>query len=106
MLNLRWQVERKTNMNDDVRETLIILQEECNEVAKEICKIMRYGPDQIKPGTDLTNIQHLERELGDLLAMVELLQDANVGVTSKGMNKAKKKKFEKLKLWSNLNITK
>lgn len=93
-------------MNEDTREILIILQEECNEVAKEICKIMRYGPDQIKPGTDLTNIQHLEHELGDLMAMIELLQDNNVGVTIKGMNKAKKKKFEKLKQWSNLTINK
>jgi NTP pyrophosphatase (non-canonical NTP hydrolase) len=93
-------------MDNELREILIILQEECNEVAKEICKIMRYGPDQIKPGTDFTNIQHLERELGDLLAMVELLQDKNVGITLKGMNKAKKKKFEKLKQWSNLTINK
>jgi NTP pyrophosphatase (non-canonical NTP hydrolase) len=93
-------------MNEETREILIILGEEASEVSKEIYKIMRYGPDQIKPGTNLTNIQHLERELGDLLAMVELLQDADVGVTSKGMNKAKKKKFEKLKEWSNLNITK
>jgi NTP pyrophosphatase (non-canonical NTP hydrolase) len=93
-------------MNEDTREILIILQEECNEVAKEICKIMRYGPDQIKPGTKLTNIQHLEGELGDLMAMVELLQDKDVGVTLAGMDKAKKKKFQKLKQWSNLNITK
>lgn len=93
-------------MDNELREILIILQEECNEVAKEICKIMRYGPDQIKPGTKLTNIQHLEHELGDLTAMIELLQDKNVGVTLDGMNKAQKKKFEKLKQWSNLTINK
>ena len=44
-------------MNEDLRETLVILGEECNEVAKEIFKILRYGPDQIKPGTEKTNIQ-------------------------------------------------
>lgn len=93
-------------MNEELREILIILQEECNEVAKEICKIMRYGPDQIKPGTELTNIQHLEGELGDLGAMIELLQDQNVGVTRMGMLDAKAKKFEKLKQWSNLTINK
>lgn len=93
-------------MNEELREILIILQEECNEVAKEICKIMRYGPDQIKPGTELTNIQHLETELGDLGAMIELLQDQDVGVTRQGMLDAKAKKFEKLKQWSNLTINK
>lgn len=93
-------------MNEELREILIILQEECNEVAKEICKIMRYGPDQIKPGTELTNIQHLAGELGDLSAMIELLQDQDVGVTVEGMEEAKKKKFEKLKHWSNLTINK
>ena len=93
-------------MNEELREILIILQEECNEVAKEICKIMRYGPDQIKPGTELTNIQHLETELGDLNAMVELLQDLNVGVSNEGMTAAKNKKFKKLKQWSNLTINK
>jgi NTP pyrophosphatase (non-canonical NTP hydrolase) len=93
-------------MNEELREILIILQEECNEVAKEICKIMRYGPDQIKPGTELTNIQHLAGELGDLSAMIELLQDQDVGVTVEGMIEAKKKKFKKLKQWSNLTINK
>ena len=93
-------------MNEELREILIILQEECNEVAKEICKIMRYGPDQIKPGTELTNIQHLAGELGDLSAMIELLQDQDVGVTVEGMEEAKKKKFKKLKQWSNLTINK
>ena len=93
-------------MNEELREILIILQEECNEVAKEICKIMRYGPDQIKPGTELTNIQHLEGELGDLEAMIELLTDLNVGVGQQGKFEAKMKKFEKLKHWSNLTINK
>jgi hypothetical protein len=93
-------------MNDDLRETLVILGEECNEVAKEIFKILRYGPDQIKPGTDKTNIQHLEAEIGDLEAMIELLQDLKVGVTAQGTFEAKMKKFQKLKQWSNLTINK
>ena len=93
-------------MNEDLRETLVILQEECLEVAKEISKIMRYGPDQIKPGTEKTNIQHLEHEIGDLEAMIELLQDLKVGVTAQGTFEDKMKKFEKLKQWSNLKINK
>jgi hypothetical protein len=38
--------------------------------------------------------------------MIELLVDENVGVSVKSINKAKKKKFEKLKQWSNLKVNK
>lgn len=93
-------------MNEDTREIILILSEECAEVAKEVSKIMRFGPDQIKPGKDKTNIQVLEEELGDLLAMIELLTDKNVGVTVEGLEIAKKAKFEKLKKWSNITINK
>ena len=93
-------------MHNDTREVLIILQEECGEVVQEICKIMRFGPDQCKPNSDETNIQYLQKELGDLSAMIELLVDLNVGVTNDGIREAKIKKFEKLKQWSDLNINK
>lgn len=93
-------------MNDDTREVLLILQEECAEVAQAISKCFRFGPDQIKPGKDITNVNMLEEEIGDLFAMVELLTDLNIGVTIKGINQAKKKKFVKLKTWSNLKINK
>ena len=93
-------------MNEDTREIILILSEECAEVAKEVSKIMRFGPDQIKPGKDKTNIQVLEEELGDLLAMIELLTDKDIGVTTAGLELAKKAKFEKLKKWSNITINK
>lgn len=93
-------------MNEDTREIILIMSEECAEVAKEVSKIMRFGPDQIKPGKEKTNIQVLEEELGDLLAMIELLVDKDVGVTNKGLELAKKAKFEKLKQWSNITINK
>ena len=93
-------------MNEDTKEILTILQEECAEVIVDISKCFRFGPDQCLENTDVSNIQRVQKELGDLQAMVELLVDANVGVTKEGIKKAKKAKFEKLKQWSNLNITK
>jgi NTP pyrophosphatase (non-canonical NTP hydrolase) len=93
-------------MNEDTREIILILSEECAEVAKEVSKIMRFGPDQIKPGKDKTNIEVLQEELGDLLAMIELLVDKDIGVTTEGLELAKKAKFEKLKQWSNIIINK
>lgn len=93
-------------MNEDTREILIILQEECAEVIVEISKCFRFGPDQMMQGMDETNIQRLQKELGDLTAMIELLVDKNVGVTNEDIQLAKMKKFEKLKIWSNLTVNK
>lgn len=93
-------------MNEDLREVLTILQEECAEVIVDISKCFRFGPDQIMEGQELTNIQRLEKELGDVEAMIELLQDLNVGVSKQGTFEAKLKKFNKLKQWSNLKINK
>lgn len=93
-------------MNEDTKEILTILQEECAEVIVEVSKCFRFGPDQIMQGIEESNIQRLQKELGDLQAMIELLVDNNVGITLDGMNTAKLKKFEKLKQWSNLKINK
>jgi hypothetical protein len=91
-------------MDETTREILIILQEECAEVIVEISKCFRFGPDQMMEGVDVTNIQRLQKELGDLQAMVELLVKQKVGVTNAGLNEARKAKFEKLKQWSNIPI--
>ena len=93
-------------VNEDTREVLLILQEECAEVTQAVSKCFRFGPDQMKPGKDRTNINMLEEEIGDLFAMVELLTDLDVGVTVEGIHQAKMKKFEKLKIWSDLKINK
>ena len=91
-------------MNETTREILIILQEECAEVIVEISKCFRFGPDQMMEGVDVTNIQQLQKELGDLQAMIELLIKQKVGVTANGLAEARKAKFEKLKVWSNIPI--
>lgn len=91
-------------MDEETKEILLILQEECSEVIQAISKCMRFGPDQIKPGKEYTNMQALEEELGDLLAMVELLTLKDVGVTEEGLAKAHEQKFHKLKKWSNIKI--
>ena len=93
-------------MNDELKEILIILQEECAEVIVEVSKCMRFGPDQILQGTDETNMQRLQKEIGDLQAMIELLVDQNVGVSLKDINKAKRKKLQKLKTYSSITINK
>lgn len=88
-------------MNDKLYEVMNILSEECAEVIQAISKCNRFGLDNAKPGKPLTNAQHLEGEIGDLLAMVDLLKSLNI-VTDEGLDNAKKAKVEKLKIWSNI----
>jgi NTP pyrophosphatase (non-canonical NTP hydrolase) len=89
-------------MNENTRQILLILQEECAEVIKEVSKCMRFGPDQIKPGTQQTNLQHLEAELGDVLAMIALLEEADIGVDGDNIQQATIEKFKKLGKWSTI----
>ena len=51
-------------MNEETREIMLILQEEGAEVIQAVSKCMRFGPDQIKPGKEVTNIGMLEEEIG------------------------------------------
>ena len=78
-----------------------ILSEECAEVVQAVSKCNRFGLDNAKPGKPLTNAQHLEGEIGDLLAMVDLLKLKGV-VTDAGLEAAKLAKIEKLKKWSKI----
>ena len=78
-----------------------ILQEECAEVIQAVSKISRFGIDNYKPGKPLTNRQHLEEELGDMLAMIDIMLELSV-ISLDNLEIAKKAKIEKLKEWSNI----
>jgi NTP pyrophosphatase (non-canonical NTP hydrolase) len=94
-------------MTNQTTEVLLILQEECAEVTQAISKCFRFGIDGRKDGEDRTNAERLEEEVGDLLAMVELLQSTEEFKNSWGnIEFAKKAKFEKLKKWSSITINK
>ncbi len=91
-------------MNAKEKEVMDILQEECAEVIQAVSKVSRFGIDNVKPGKPKTNREHLEEELGDLLAMVDIMLEQ--GIVSWGnLEVAKKAKIEKLKKWSNIYIT-
>ena len=88
-------------MNEVEKEVLLIAQEECAEVIQAVSKISRFGLDNLKPGKPKTNREHLEEELGDLQAMVEILQELDI-VSYSNIEKAAEAKREKLKIWSNI----
>jgi NTP pyrophosphatase (non-canonical NTP hydrolase) len=91
-------------MDNQTKEVMDILQEECAEVIQAVSKISRFGLDNYKPGKPKTNRQHLEEELGDLMAMVHILQELDI-VSWTNIEAAQEAKFEKLKKWSNIYTT-
>jgi NTP pyrophosphatase (non-canonical NTP hydrolase) len=88
-------------MNDRIQETLDILQEECAEVIVEVSKCRRFGFDSVHYKTGVKHSDMLEIEIGDVLAMVDLLVDQGV-IDQEGLDKARENKKQKLRNWSNI----
>ena len=88
-------------MNKKENEIMDILQEECAEVIQAVSKVRRFGIDNYKPGKPKTNREHLEEELGDLLAMVDIMLEQDI-VSWGNLEVAKMAKIEKLCKWSNI----
>lgn len=88
-------------MNDKQKEILLIAQEECAEVIVAISKVFRFGFDSRWPEGGVDNRSRLTEELGDLLAMVKLM-DENGIIDVVEMSKAGERKITKLKKWSKL----
>ena len=88
---------------DKSNEALYILMEECSEVTQAISKILRFGWDAVNPVVEnsKTNSSHLEEEMGDLLAMIEIVTE-KYRLSPESIETAKLNKINKLKKWSNL----
>jgi len=69
---------------------LWVLSEECAEVSQRASKAARFGLREVQPGQQEDNVRRLERELADLMAVVELF-----GLRIRDEDKAAK--VEKLK---------
>jgi NTP pyrophosphatase (non-canonical NTP hydrolase) len=79
----------------NVKETLTILSEECAEVVQANSKLIRFGP------YDDQNIIELEKELGDVMAVVMILD--YYGYVSLGnIQKNIEPKLQKLKKFSKI----
>lgn len=88
-------------LDEKQHETLLILQEECSEVIQAVSKVFRFGLGNFKPGKPKTNQEHLEIEIGDLLAIIVLLHEQGL-IRDLVIEQAMKDKFEKLKLYSRI----
>jgi NTP pyrophosphatase (non-canonical NTP hydrolase) len=82
-------------------EILDILQEECGEVVQVVSKCRRFGIDDVHGDEGESNRSRLTKEVGDLMCMIQLLQEAGVVDIAEVMFAAGKKR-EKLKKWSKI----
>lgn len=80
----------------NTKEVMAILQEECAEVVQAVSKINRFGLESEWQG--VTNKQALITEIGDVLAIVQILvEETDINITQDSLFDAvlaKKKKLE------------
>lgn len=88
-------------MDKKTKEIFCITQEECAEVTQAISKIFRFGFESVHPVTKRSNMENLEEEVGDLLAMIDIMVEKCI-VSDSNINAARQAKKEKLKIWSNI----
>jgi NTP pyrophosphatase (non-canonical NTP hydrolase) len=90
-------------MTESEKEILLICQEECAEVTQAISKVFRFGFDSIWPvdGCTPDNRSKLQSEVGDLLAMIELMMERGI-INDIETYQACNRKKTKLKTWSNI----
>jgi NTP pyrophosphatase (non-canonical NTP hydrolase) len=89
-------------MNEKIRETLIITQEECAEVIQAVSKVMRFGFDSCYPTEDSASTKEcLELEVGQLLCMIGILVEQGI-LDEESMMTAMEAKKIKLETWSNI----
>lgn len=78
-----------------ILELLTITMEECGEVIQECAKIQRFGLQN--------NEDRLQSEVGDLMCMIELLEEYNL-IDMDAVKIASYHKRNKLKKWSDLDV--
>ena len=83
------------------KEAMDILQEECAEVIVEVSKCRRFGLHSHHYKTGLLHAAMLENEIGDVLAMIDILVEQGV-IDPTAIDFAKEAKKEKLKQWSTI----
>lgn len=91
----RYVTEWGQELTSAERELLEILAEECAEVVQRVTKILRFGKRR-NPWDGKDNVDRLENELGDVVALVEALELLDVIKSDKvaGYAVAKLKAFE------------
>lgn len=90
--------EINLNKFRDTNQNLEILAEECAEVIQIKSKIIRFGMFFKHPTEQKSNRACLNQEVGDFLAMVDILKNQGILVDEE-IEIAKLNKFKKLEEW-------
>lgn len=88
-------------MNTATQEALDILQEECAEVIVQVSKCRRFGLDSVHYRTGELHRVMLEQEIGDVLALIDILADQGI-IDTDALDSAKENKRLKLMQWSRI----
>jgi len=82
------------NTMSEQEEILVILMEECSEVIQEASKLIRF---------DDTDKDRIEKEIGDLICMIEILGQKGI-IDANMLTEHMDAKRDKLKTWSNIGL--
>ena len=88
-------------MKDYEQELLTITMEECAEVIQACSKIIRYGADSEYEGKTAREV--LEKELGDLYCMIDLIHSHDM-ISFTALDEYAAEKYKKLNVWSTLDL--
>lgn len=92
-------------MDKQTKEVMDILQEECAEVIQAASKVFRFGTESRWPTEESgTTLEELQMEVGQVLAMIDILTEQCV-LSDTAINAARHYKKEKLKIWSSIYDT-
>lgn len=89
-------------VNNHQEECLNILQEECAEVIQAASKIKRFGIQSYHPSLSTSNLENLEMEIGDVLCLIDIILESDIGLSADRIEIAKNLKRERLAQWSNI----
>lgn len=82
----------------DITQVMGVLIEECAEVIQAVSKIYRFGLDNSWNG--ITNKQALITEIGDVLALIDILiNETDINISEDEIVNAVQAKREKLKIF-------
>lgn len=90
------------NLTEVQLEVLGLLQEEAAELIQELSKVRRNGTDFKRHSKDVTNIQHVGRELVDLQILIDIAAYAGLFDKVEDLTSYTVDKKERLKTWTNL----